>query len=162
MSRHLGVMSLSFLDVMTCGMGGMLLLFFILCIIKGELELADRSVREATELGQLAAPFVVVVAAEPGSLLWENEVVGEWSTEGLDRRELGLGVGRNYAVLYAYRSPPNTAQVRIGPLMPKARLTVQVFERGKRAFAAGPLLPSELGAASSHLQIWPLAGENRP
>lgn len=162
MSRHSGILSLSFLDVMTCGMGGMLLLFFILCILKGELELAEGAAQEITEAGRRTAPFVVVVAAEPGKLLWEGDGPGDWKLEGFDQHELGRGIGRNYAVLYIKRTPPQSSAVRIGPLRPGTRLTVQVFERGKRAFAAGPFLAAELGAVGNHLQVWPVVGEKRP
>lgn len=151
----------SFLDIITCGLGSVLLLFFLMVVIKGEMQFDSSSSDETTQSvgsSQKAgtAPLVVLVTAADGKRLWAAEGAEPWQLPDapFDHEKQS---GPNYAVLYARQTPPPGWTLSVGPFAPDARVNVQVIANGKRVYHINNADVKSLNwRRGDFLPVWPV------
>lgn len=151
------VSTLSFLDLLCCGLGGVMMLFMIVVAVKGRVEFGPTR-RPSTPGVQQQSPFAVVIVAVGPAPLFVPELAasrspfdarGDASTSRADRRS---SWGERYALYLAERPP---SALKIGPFAPGAEADVQVFSRGRRRLS-GRLSDLKPGLDSKGmLAIWP-------
>jgi hypothetical protein len=138
MSTRAGL-SLSFLDLVTCGFGGVTLVFLILLAVQGRLAdpASSASPGRAT---QAVSPFILWVEAEappPATGLptsapfWDTPGTDPWSITGRRASSARTGFGPRQAVYIAPETPAEGAKVLLGPLADKARFRIVAVHRGR-------------------------------
>lgn len=146
---------LSFLDLMTCGLGGMLLLFFIVLTVHRAVTLAGSGTdRPNPAPVRSAAPFVIVAhAASDEPLFAQEPKESPWELRPAvpEFRYTWYG-SSDFAVLYSDAPPPVGTTIALRQLGDTSRFTAQVFSGGRRVFCE--LLTFEEGADSC--SVWPL------
>src|SRR5262245_53768553 len=154
MSQDNSVWSVSFLDLITCGLGSVLLLFDILLVLKGDLDFGNR--QEGVRGGQDEAPFVELISAPPHTQLWIDSERSPWEVRGEPPARQRINHGPNFAVLYADRPPPPGTRVLLGPFRPDVRFGLQVFYNGKRGLPREGLTATAIGLLEEgRACVWP-------
>ena len=141
--------SVSFLDLLTCSFGGMLLLFFVVVTINQALTLQElaESRRKISTAARTPKFVIVVYTSRSEGLFPEVPSKSPWKVKpdpgGFEHEWFA---GRDFAVLTAERNPPNGVGIEFHPRMDSPRFELQVFSRGQR-LAAG---------TSEDKQVWPV------
>lgn len=155
-------MSLSFLDLVTCGFGGVTLLFLILLALQGRLTDAPPNSDEATSEFNLS-PFLLLIEADgppdgvtwtaPASL-WRDEAHDPWTIPiGAPRAQTGYGP---HHAVYAAEGPPKAGQtIRVGPLRGGQKLRLAVVQRGATRVLEQQNPADWSSDAAGRIQIWP-------
>lgn len=150
-----GSATLSLLDVMTCGMAGVLLLFLTVIGLRAELNLSDSDARG--DSGVSSAPFLLLILSDDGDLF-------DGSRGFLAGEDAGLSfeAGRDHAIFFGRETPDELAEVWLANVADEAFVRVQLVEEGVRIGALAielADLPSGLTRAEPEgeksLQIWP-------
>jgi len=146
--------SLAFVDLLTNGLGGVLVLFFIASLFQKDLSWANTSIRDAAESRDRNQPFVIVARVEPMCFGPNQQVV---VVEGLKRRD-GLQKGGKYdwsnahAVLVLDKKPNIGTSIRIGGVTEPASLIVEYYHGDRRRLINSkpiPIVPGE------YVTVWP-------
>jgi hypothetical protein len=150
------MLTTSFLDVITCGLGSILLLFFLMVAIKGEMQFDDGTQTEFVQDERTAAPLIILVTGQDSRPIWAAGVAEPWqASPGVFDHQ--LAAGPNYAVLYARQPPPRDWTLKLGPLAADARVNVQVIADGRRVI---PAETEERKTATwkegDFISVWPL------
>lgn len=151
--------SLPFLDLLTCGFGGVLMLVLILLAMGPELGIGDPG-----QLGQSAVtssssldtkqPFLILVEFNHSGLneeiTWQVPEGGKWQPR---HRE----VGSNFASLVAQQPPSRQASIVLTNVPASSEFSVQYFYNGK-------VLRKESFALSekTNIEVWPNKDLRRP
>lgn len=149
--------SLAFVDVITNGLGGMLVLFFIVVLVQSQLEWADQA-ESASSSSRQSEPFVLIVTAEDGAAPFNVQDVDPlWKFDGLPAGQIAhqRGVqwdwGQAYAVFVSDRPLGLNARVSIRTPTVPVRLKVELYPSGaqKRTYE----IRAEPG--SRWTEVWP-------
>ncbi len=150
---------LSLLDVLTCGLGGILLMYMIAVLTAQRLDLAEPRTDRRAEPDWPYAPFVILATAEqagdggernlPGSLQFEYEAA-DWS-------DVEIMGGRGHAVLLA-RSPPPGGIVFLTSPSSRGAVEVSVFHQGLSLppFQVWPAPSRADGESGTRTAVWPI------
>ena len=135
--------SLAFVDVITNGLGGMLILFFIVVLLQTQLEWVDRSEASDVTPRRDSEPFVLIVTAKDGGSpfnaessesLWQftNVTPGAIQTE----RGVQSDWGASYAVFVSNKPLGLNSSARLRTDGVEAAFNVDVYPAGaqKRAY----------------------------
>ncbi len=162
MKKSADVFSMSFLDVLTCGLGAVLLLFFILMTLRKEFVVsAARTARGGTVSGAVdASPFLILATTPSETGIWDSEA-NAWDILGEPQAELRTESGASYAVVYGEEAPSLETRIVLSALKPDTLLHVQVFTRGKWLYSAEGTA-EKLGATNGKLLLWPDSGRTEP
>lgn len=152
--------SLSFLDVMTNGMGSLLVLFFLMAALQGgdfaahQAQGFDRGKGQGGAEAEAKRPFVIVVSGQAGAALFARE--GGWAIEGdaAFAQEARTSTGANYALLYAEVPPGNECRIGLKGLRPDATGTLTIFQ-DKALHSRRSIQPVK----ADPLAIWPVPTE---
>jgi hypothetical protein len=169
MNKDSSVLSLSFMDVMTSGMGSLLLLFFIMVATQSSLDLSsspspsrasrdDITGESAVPGEQDLSPFAVLIQTDAGTELWKPDAKVTWESLG-DASNWKRSHGLNYVMVHGLRTPAHDAELRVGPVPDNAEngtVRVDVFRKGKRTTKRA-LLPADI--VNGMFRIWPVHGE---
>jgi len=102
--------NLSFLDLMSCGFGGVLLLFFVIVIFKEPANFEDNVENQRDETPN-AAPFLLLIHSEQDALF-----DGKGSLTGLPRsRNWKHSLQKNHIVVYGDMTPVAEVKLVVGP-----------------------------------------------
>ena len=136
--------SLSFVDVLANGLGGLLILFILTtAVIDFAKEGKDKGV-ETEEDGQ-KNPFVALVIGPPRVPIL-NEPKDPWrATRRTDER---YDYGATFAVMHGPNPP--TGDLALDNLRPGIRLTVSIFVHGEPAGTRSQIVPP-----SGSIKVWP-------
>lgn len=166
MNKDHSVLSLSFLDVMTSGMGSLLLLFFIMVATQASLDLSSSSEtnsgresltgESSIEGKRNAAPFAVVIRCNAGKSLWKADSKMLWMPRGSEFNWRNSH-GDNYAITHGLRTPPQGAELWVGPVAVEPPFTIDVFQNGKRT-ASRRATPGDIDS-DGMFRVWPASGE---
>lgn len=124
-------LSLSFLDLVTCGFGGVTLLFLILLAVQG--ALVEQAPSAATGARQrLVSPWVIVIEAEPetSGSLWLDPTRDPWLITPPRDFSPSTGYGPRQAIIVLPQSPDGKWTARLGPVSPEARFRVRFIRGG--------------------------------
>jgi hypothetical protein len=146
----------SFLDIITCGLGSILLLFFLMVAIKGEMQFDDNSLSEQGQ-NRHDSPLIILVTGENNQkTIWANGVTEPWQAGGAEFSTV-LQYGQGYAVLYARKMPPRDWRLSVGPFDPNASVTVEVISDGQRLLRLSSDKIKEITRQQQGiLPLWPL------
>ncbi len=154
--RSTPVTMLSFLDLLCCGLGAVMLLFMIVIAIKDRIEFGPPP-ETTTPSRQEDSPFVVVLVADQQTPLFEDfigselgpfEVIGT----GLDPRRIGPSWSDRHAMFIAPTPPEG---LRITRLAQGVDARVQIFHQGQRMVATN-LSEGFTPDPNGSLTLWPL------
>jgi hypothetical protein len=158
--KNLGDSSLAFVDVITNGLGGLLVMFFIVVLIQNNLEWSGNS-GSATAVKTDEFPFVIIVRPLEGDDTTCFDVVADvWSINGLppgvvdETRGKNIDWGGDYAMFVA-PVPLLPTQTTLSVRTTRdAKLSVEVYPAGarQRTFQVDAL-------ASQLTEVWPRLGE---
>lgn len=153
--------SLAFVDVITNGLGGMLVLFFIVLVIQANLEWSGGSdTTAAVRVSEF--PFVVIARPADGAACFDADR-DVWEFSGLPaglidpRRGKHLDWGVDYAIFLApapLRPTASTLSLRTNR---PVTLDVEVYPAGARQRRYPVQIP-----ANQTTEIWPRLGDVRP
>jgi len=150
------MLTTSFLDVITCGLGSILLLFFLMVAIKGEMEFDDGTQADSSQTERVAAPLIVMVTGQEGRPIWAPGVTQPWQAPQAEFDHKWV-VGQDYAILYAAQPPPRQWTMKVGPFAPNSRVSVQVISDGRRALQVTNVeMKSIAWREGDYLPLWPL------
>lgn len=137
--------SLSFLDVLTNGMGSLLVLFFLMAALRTAdgVAFGEGAGRTAN-----AEPFLIMTSAatlfdRPTAECWR--VTGDPGFEARTRRDAGPG----HALLYADRPPGPDAVIALHEVRADAVVKVEVYRGRERVLIA------ERKPVAGRLTLWP-------
>lgn len=155
--------TLTLLDVLTCGMGGMLLLFVIIIAVNDDLtfdkqQAASQAGREDGD----RVPLAVILTGSARDPLWPAGGESPWVVPvKLQEEELvRFSHGKNYAVLFAKNSSETGPEIWVGPLPPGASASVCVaFGNRKIHLQTADQLAALPRRADGKVRIWPLPQE---
>lgn len=122
---------LSLLDVLTCGLGGILLMYMIAVLTAQRLDLAEPRVDRRTEPDWPYAPFVILATTEHAGDGGEHNLPGslQFKYEASDWSDVEIMGGRGHAVLLA-RSPPPSGIVFLTSPNSRGAVEVSIFHYG--------------------------------
>jgi hypothetical protein len=159
--------ALSFLDVLTNGLGSLLVLFFLMSALRsGIISETPTPVDETTQQGFHRGddrgkmdPFVVLVSGPAKSALFVKGNGDRFLVEGEAAVPPGrrFSVGTNYALLIAEAAPAEGCSIQLIGLRPDATGWVRVFH-GEKLLLARTLQPGRDGK----MPIWPLVAGGKP
>jgi hypothetical protein len=150
------MLTTSFLDVITCGLGSILLLFFLMAAIKGEMQFGASTRAELTQTDRAPVPLIVMVTGQDSLPIWAQGVAQPWQAPEANFDHKWV-VGRDYAILYAAQLPPHGWTLKVGPFAANARISVQVISEGRRALQATNVeMRSIAWRDGDWLSLWPL------
>ncbi|MFO1063096.1 MAG: hypothetical protein U0892_04385 [Pirellulales bacterium] len=123
--------SISFLDLLTCGLGGILLLFFIVVALRDEIDLDGQQ----TEKGKAVEKDSVVlihIASPEGETLFDKS--GAWvlvqdSEVTPMPQSITTSFGSSFAVFYAVKPLPRGSKLRLDGIRSDAKFEVVVTDR---------------------------------
>ena len=142
-------LSVSFLDLMTCSLGAVLLLFFILAAVKEHFEY-HRVTRPETETSDLEeSPFVIVAYSKANEMLFSDPERQRWEVRPHDPN-IHMFSGTNYAILLAAKTPSIATRIELVSLNPQAEFRWQVMD-GSRLL---PLV-NDKAADDGRMKLWP-------
>lgn len=156
--------SMSFVDVITNGMGSMLVLFLLMTVLRQAVDLGaphspNGSEGEGGQTGAVAAarapekdPFVILVTSSGRRPLFAGQ--GQWDLSdefGNARRNTGA----TFAAVYAALPPPAGATVVLRGARSGEVVTVQVWHKG--AMTARTETPRGDGS----VPVWPIPKEGQ-
>jgi hypothetical protein len=129
--------SLAFVDVITNGLGGMLMLFFVVVLIQRQLEWADNADTSDRTISRDSEPFVLIVRSKDGSTPFRaDSVQSVWRFEGTppdmisDRRGVQWDWGADYAVFISNRPLGLNSRASVRTNNPKSVLNVALYPSG--------------------------------
>ncbi|MDG1511969.1 MAG: hypothetical protein P8R31_09755 [Mariniblastus sp.] len=147
--------SLSFLDVMTCSLGAVLLLFFIVAVSKQDMQL--RETADASDRGQDQISLVIIAYSEDDQPLFAGDKL-PWKIECLNCTLAVEGSsGYTHAVLYIRDQLPPDARVLLGPLTGEGEFIVQVIKGTQRVLS----LSQKNLSNDDFVQVWPPVGKEQ-
>jgi hypothetical protein len=138
--------SLSFLDVLTNGMGSLLVLFFLMAALR----IADGTA--TTPRSGDVEPFLILASTPHPATLFDRRAAEPWhvSDPAFDRRAR-RDAGPTHAILYADRPPGPAAVVALHELRVGVSVKVEVFRGGERILAA-----ERKPGVDGRLVLWPV------
>jgi len=145
--------SLSFVDVLANGLGGLLILFILTTAVQTDIDFAkegkDKGVKtkkDGTGRGDNQKdPFVALVIGPPRVPIL-NEPKDPWrATRRTDER---YDYGATFAVMHGPNPP--TGDLALDNLRPGIRLTVSIFVHGEPAGTRSQIVPP-----SGSIKVWP-------
>jgi hypothetical protein len=152
------MLSTSFLDVITCGLGSILLLFFLMVAIKGNMQFDYNHQSIQAKDNRSKAPLIVMITEKEGRNLWEKGVSYPWQeTSGISNFAYKHISGPDYAILYVQERPPSNWNMKVGPFASDIRVNIQVIADGRQVIHESN---AEINTSRLHtennLQLWPL------
>lgn len=159
--KNSGDSSLAFVDVITNGLGGLLVMFFIVVLIQNNLEWSgDSGAAKTVKTDEF--PFVIIVRPAVADNATCFDVVADvWSINGLppgvidETRGRNIDWGGDYAMFVApVPLVPTQTTLKIRTTR-DAKLQVEVYPAGarQRTFEVDAL-------ASQFTEVWPRLGES--
>jgi len=148
--------SLSFMDVVTCGLGGILLVFFILVATSRSRILFGERGASAQAEDPEAGTVLIVVIGEGDKPLW-SEGVDPWLATGA-AESLVQHANAHSASAYSLVPLAGDARIRLQPPLPGAVFQIQIFVDGIRtAHYTGT--GEGQGGADGRILVWPYSRE---
>jgi len=146
--------SLSLLDLLTCGLGGVLLMFMVLLITARQLDLSEPIIQWAAG-DQPESPFLILATTElPAECAADGEsppqacLRFEYDRDSLACRDVS---GTDHAIVYA-RRPPTDGKISLHHEHVRAVVDVRVYHHGQRVLET-KVFPNE----DDPKPIWPPA-----
>lgn len=165
-SRTNSLSPLSFLDLLCCGLGGIMLLFMILIAVKEQFDFVPPPQLRVPET-QEQSLFIIAVTSVGTAPLFDplsGPNKGPIQIRGESpKRALPDSWSERHAMLLALQPPAPDSQIRIGPFSTQAKqLDLQVIERGQRLHSERIIdLTSEL-SGDRFLTVWPRSNPIAP
>lgn len=149
-------LSLSFLDLVTCGFGGVTLLFLILLAVQGQLVEIAPAAAEGDQK-RLVSPWLVVLEAEPdmNGSLWLDPSRDPWQVTAERGVTARTGFGPRQAVIVLPKSPGSKFEARLGPFDPEAKFRVRFVSGGQPRTFENQSLSAWNIDGQGNLPIWP-------
>ncbi len=150
------MLTTSFLDVITCGLGSILLLFFLMVAVKGEMQFDGGTRAVLTQTERAPVPLIVMVTGQCSRPIWAQGVTQPWQAPEANFDHKWV-VGSDYAILYVAQPPPHGWTLKVGPFAANARISVQVISEGRRALQVTNVeMKSIAWRDGDCLPLWPL------
>ena len=153
--------TLSFVDVITNGLGSLLILFFIMIVTQETLHWSRDREAPPTPLAPTDRPMMILVTIKPGRTGFDTtNKQSPWLFKPI-ASDLGLATergrdwdwGKDYALLISPSPLPGNAQIGLNtPLLPND-VVVEIYAQGKKY-----TVPAE--RADGLLRVWPATLEN--
>jgi hypothetical protein len=140
--------SLSFLDVLTNGLGSLLVLLFLMAALRT----ADAGASGDEVARTDAEPFLILASAVPPTVLFDRPTAECWHVTGdlaFDTRAR-RDAGPRHALLYAERPPQPDAVIALHDLRADAVLKVEVYRGRERVHTA-----QRKPGGDGRLTLWP-------
>lgn len=148
--------TLSFVDVITNGLGSLLVLFFIMVLVQDVLHWSDEPEAPPSMTAPTDNPMMIVVRAKPGVAPVDAAGQSPWrftpSAAGLglsDSRGRDWDWGTDYAILISPEPIPNSARVALNTSWNPTDVIVEVYVGGGKN-----LVDAE--RVDGLLKVWPL------
>jgi hypothetical protein len=148
--------SLAFLDVMTCSLAGVFLLFFSILAIKKHLAFVGGDEQQASSGETSGSPFIIVVSISAPGPLFEGS--GTWMIPE-STMHLSQTAGEDFAVCYGAGPLSTNGIIQLGPLSKAARFSVQILYEGEtRAFRPDASITDfpRGNGGQGFVQLWPI------
>jgi hypothetical protein len=150
--------SLAFVDVITNGLGGMLVLFFIVALVQSRLEWQDQADSSDRSVRRKSEPFVLILRSKNKERLFNaNTADSIWSFEGIpdgvisDRRGVEWDWGADYAVFVAKQPLGLNSRARIRVDTNVTEVIVEVYPSG----AQKKTYPVRISSGTTWTEVWP-------
>jgi hypothetical protein len=122
---------------MTCGFGGVILVFLILLATQDRLA-EPQPTESPGRASERVAPFVLCVEAEGDGPLIEDPRVDPWVFDASGLAGARTGLGRRQALLTAPSPPIEGATIRFGPVQSGRGFHVVAVHPGAKRVTLGP------------------------
>lgn len=156
MSTHAET-SLSFLDVLTNGMGSLLVLFFLMAALQS----ADATLpsSDSRGVGMRTAetePFVILLTSPTNAVLFPRPNAESWRINGdpAFAARVRRDVGPTHALLYADRPPDDNEVITLHDLPTAVGVKVEVYVGRERVLAV-----EQQAGGDGRLVLWPRGGK---
>jgi hypothetical protein len=162
--NHRFGLTLSSLDLMTCGFGGVTLVFLILLAIQGKItdDAADAAPGEGVAA---SSPFVLTIEVESPEPAWSLSGDGPWPADKPSARDPSaprLGFGPRQAIYAAPSPPPPGTVIRFGPVARDARFRIRVVKGGQSVVREHQTAAGWAPSRDGILTLWPSELDGRP
>jgi hypothetical protein len=148
-------LSLSALDLMTCGFGGVILVFLILLATQDRLA-EPQPTESPGRASERVAPFALIVETEGDGPLIEDPRVEPWVFDAAGLAGAQTGLGQRQALLTAPSPPTEGATIRFGPVEPGRGFRVIAIHPDAKRVTLGPDQAARLPRdGSGRITLWP-------
>jgi hypothetical protein len=150
--------ALAFVDVITNGLGGMLILFFLVILLQTQLEWKDSRTPTTGHKGRDSSPFVLIVKTKDGAAAFDPKAKDSvWQFQGMPAGEVSTrrGVhwdwGTNYGLFVANRPPSLNARASIATPPTPTTFVVELYPAG----APRKVYEVESTVGTTFTEVWP-------
>jgi hypothetical protein len=148
-------LSLSALDLMTCGFGGVILVFLILLATQDRLA-EPQPTESPGRASERVAPFALIVETEGDGPLIVDPRIDPWVIDGSGLAGAQTGLGQRKALLTATSPPTDGVIIRFGPIEPGRGFHVVAIRPGAKRVTLGPDQAASLPRdGSGRITLWP-------
>ena len=149
----IGVNYLSFMDVMSCGMGSLFFLFFVFVTLKPEIQL--EFFEKNLQKNKYKNPLVIIInSSEIQSTCFSSDTTWKLPDDYVNKSTTQNS--SYYAVLYGLEIPSH-GEILVGPIETEKKIDIQIFH-GSLEFRHKEIMPKMLGEnyINKYIQVWPV------